>query len=299
MSFQLVGLAAFLFAAGCAAQSSSLSDWPKLLEKKDTQAAKKLCTRYAGSTILAKKVKAQKCLANVALSGNEIILLDRNAAGGPLQRGYKPEAVDEALVHLNLALKLAPQDLAIHQDRLHVLEVAARYSDMPKTLDESCTIYRGKAAPNAWLGYAPELNQLGQYDTALEFMKVLDKHYPNTPDIVGNIGAFLSLLKRDKEAIPYLKKAADLAPKDPVNAWNLARAYDLDDQIKSADKWYQAALSLPSDQKQHKESACIYAQFVEMRLKQRDRACQLEKADCPPEAQTACQAPSDTTAKPK
>jgi len=68
----------------------------------------------------------------------------------------------------------------------------------------------------------------------------------------------------------------------------MARAYDLDDQIKSADKWYQEALSLTSDQKQHKESACIYAQFVELRLKQRDRACQLEKADCSTEAQTAC-----------
>ena len=289
MRIQIVGLAAFLFAAGCAAQSSSLSDWPKLLEKKDTKAARELCTRYAGSTVLAKKVEAQKCLANVALSGNEVILVEANAANGPLQKGYKPEAVDEALVHLNLALKLAPQDLAVHQDRLHVLEVGGRYSDMPKTLEESCTIYKGKAAPDAWLGYAPELTQLGQYDTALEFMKVLDKHYPNSPDIVANIGAFLSLLKRNKEAIPYLKKAAGLAPKDPINAWDLARAYDLDDQIKSADKWYQAALSLTSDQKQHKESACIYAQFVEMRLKQRDRACKLEKADCPSEAQTACQ----------
>ena len=161
MRFQLVGLAALLFAAGCAAQSSSLSDWPKLLEKKDTKAAKELCTRYAGSTVLAKKVEAQKCLANVALSGNEVILVEANAANGPLQKGYKPEAVDEALVHLNLALKLAPQDLAVHQDRLHVLEVGGRYSDMPKTLEESCTIYKGKAAPNAWLGYAPELIQKG------------------------------------------------------------------------------------------------------------------------------------------
>ena len=147
-----------------------------------------------------------------------------NSGGGTIAGGFTPEAVDEALQHLNIGIKLAPQDLSIHMGRLHILEVAVRYSDMVKALDESCGIYKGKDALDAWMAYAPELKDLRQYEAALDFMKVIDKHYPDNPDVIGNIGAFLDLLKRDSEAIPYLEKAARLAPTDPINSWDLARA---------------------------------------------------------------------------
>jgi tetratricopeptide (TPR) repeat protein len=289
MKICFLALATVLCTANCVAQSGNLSDWPKLLDNKDSKAAKALCTAFVDSKDLAQQVEAQKCLANVALSGNDVILLEGdNAGGGSIRQGYKPEAVDEALVHLNLGLKLAPQDISIHQGRLHVLEISGRYSEMVKALDESSSAYKGKEVPDAWLAYAPELADLRQYETALEFMKVLDKHYPNSPDIIGNIGAFLMMLKKPAEAIPYLQKSVDLAPKDAVNAWDLGRAYDYTDQIALADKWYQKGLSLPSDPDQPKDSACLYAQFVEKKLHEKERACTLEKKNCSTEEQTAC-----------
>lgn len=281
----------------CAAQSGTLSDWPKLLDKKDTKAAQALCAGFTLSKNIAQQVEAQKCLANVALCGNDVVLLEGDdAGGGSIRGGYKPEAVDEALVHLNLGLKLAPQDLSIHQGRLHVLEASGRYDDMVKALEESCTVYTGKDALEAWLAYAPELADLRQYETGLEFMKVLDMHYPNSPDIIGNIGAFFSMLKKPTEAIPYLQKAADLAPKDPINAWDLGRAYDYTDQVPLADKWYQKGLSLDADPDRRKESSCLYAVFVEKKLHDRDRACTLEKASCSSDEQTAC-APAPALSK--
>lgn len=282
-------LAAILAALPCASQSANLSDWPKLIDKNDAKAARELCSAFVDSKDIAQQVEAQKCLANVALSGNGIILLEGdNAGGGNIRQGYKPEAVDEALVHLNAGLKLAPQDLTIHMGRLHILEASGSYSQMIKALDESCVLYQGKEAPDAWLAYAPELNDLRQYDAGLEFMKVLNKHYPKNPDILGNIGAFYSQLNRSKEAIPYLQQAADLAPKDPINSWDLGRAYDYSDQPELADKWYQKGLALMTDPDQHKQSLCLYAKFIETKLHDEKRACPMEKKDCAADEQTAC-----------
>ncbi len=92
---------------------------------------------------VAEQVEAQKCLANTALCGNDVMLLEGDSAAARWG-GYKPEAVDEALVHLNAGLKLAPQDITIHEGRLHVLEVAGRYDAMIKALDEVARFIKEK-----------------------------------------------------------------------------------------------------------------------------------------------------------
>lgn len=211
-----------------------------------------------------------------------------DAGGGTLGGSFKPEAVDEALIHLNLGIKLAPQDLSIHQGRLHILEVSGQYSEMSNALAESCTIYRGERAPDAWLAYAVELGDLRQYSAGLDFMKVMDKCYPDNPDILGNIGAFLSYLKREGEAIPYLEKAAKMAPNDPINAWDLGRAYDYSGQTEQADTWYKKGLSLMTDPDQKKESLCLYAQFMDKKQNDHVKACALEKQNCGKDEREAC-----------
>jgi len=292
MKSWLFALVLFFAAFPSAAQSRSLSDWPNLLDKKDVKAARTLCEGFTDSNDLAQQVEAQKCLANVALCGNDVILLEGdNAGGGTLRGGFKPEAVDDALLHLNIGLNLVPQDLSIHQGRLHVLEVSGRYTEMVKALDESSTIYKGNDALEAWMAYAPELSELRQYETGVEFMKVLEKRYPDNPDVLGNIGAFLSMLKREADAIPYLQKAANLAPKDPINAWDLGRAYDYAGQVDLADKWYQKGISLETDPDRLKQSSCLYGEFVEKKLHDRERACTFEKKGCEASKRTACDGP--------
>lgn len=273
-------------------QSTKLADWTKLCTSNQCEEAKKLCTPFEDSASVTEKVEAEKCLANVALCGHGVVQLQGDdAGGGTIGEGYQPGAVDEALMHLNIGIKLAPQDLSIHMGRLHILEVAVRYSDMVKALDESCQLYQGKDALDAWMAYAPELNELRQYQVGLDFMNVLDKHYPDNPDVVGNIGAFLSLLKRNSEAISYLEKAAKLAPGDPINAWDLGRAYDYAGRTEVADIWYQKGLTLDTDTERRKQSSCLYAIFIETKLHDRARACTMEKKDCDEERQTACDAP--------
>ena len=266
------------------------------MEKKDPGAAKSLCVSFTESKVLTEQVEAEKCLANVALFGADALHLQNDENGNPVMYDeYIPEAVDESLKHLNRGLQLAPQDLTIHQGRLHVLEIARRYPEMTLALDESCTIYHGEEVPSVWLAYPSELNDQHQYAAALELMKVLDKHYPNSPDIVGNIGAFLSLLKKDAEAITYLKRATDLAPNDPIIAWDLGREYDYAGQDALADIWYRKALSLMTDPQEMKNSNCAYAVFVETKLHDPSRACDMERKDCPSEKQAACAAPAGST----
>jgi tetratricopeptide (TPR) repeat protein len=288
-------LATILAAVSCAGQPANLSDWPHLIDKNDSKAARTLCSAYLDSKDVAQRVEAQKCLANVALCGNDITVIGEEKGTVSMRPGYKSQAaVDEALIHLNIGLKLAPQDLSIHKGRLHVLETDGRYSAMVKALDESCAIYKGKDAPDTWLAYAVELSGLREYKAALEFNKVLDRHYPNSPDVVGNVGAFLSMLDRSAEAIPYLKKAVSLAPKDAINVWNLARAYDDTNQVQLANKWFLEGLLLQTDPSQRKKSSCFYAQFIEKKLHERPRACSMEKGDCSSEERTACGPVPDT-----
>jgi tetratricopeptide (TPR) repeat protein len=274
---------------GAYSQSAKISDWPHLVDANKRDAAQKLCSSYVDSPKISEKVEAQKCLTNVALMGNDIVLLDgNNAGGGELRGSYTRDAVDAAIKHLDIAMELAPQDLSIHQGRLHILEVSGSYSDMVKALDQSCTIYKGADAVEAWLAYVVELDDLGQYRVALDFSKVIDKHYPNNPDVVGNIGAFLMMLNKPAEGIPYLQRAVSLSPKDPINSWDLGRAYDLTNHSELADKWYRKGLSLETDKKQLAESSCIYGNFVDEKLHNRERACDLEKKYCAPKDQRAC-----------
>jgi hypothetical protein len=277
-------------------QTASISDWTKLIDGNRCEEAKKLCTPFLESKVIAEQAEAHKCLSNVVLCGNEIVQLQGDdAGGGTMAGGFKPEAVDAALKHLDQGIKLSPQDLSIHQGRLHLMEVSVRYDQMVKALDESCGIYKGKDAIDAWMAYAPELANLRQYQVGLEFMKVLDKHYPNNPDVIGNIGAFLNLLKRSEESIPYLQKAEQLAPNDPINAWDLGRAYDSAGKIDLADTWYKKGLSFDMDEERRKRSSCLYAIFIETKLHDRERACAMEEKDCGEEDQKACAAADSKT----
>ncbi len=293
MKSWLVGLAVICAALQCTGQQGSLTDWQKLIKNNDVDAARKLCTPYEDSKVVAEQVEAEKCMANVELWGADRVKTEKNDQGTfDIYDEWEPESVDAALKHLNRGLELAPQDLSIYQGRLHILEISRRYKEMAKALDESCTTYHGKEAPDVWLVYAGELNDQQQYQAALDLSLVLDKHYPNNPDILGNIGAFLDIMMRDLEAIPYLQRAIALAPNDPINTWDLGRAYDYAGQIKDADTWYNKALPLMTDPDQKKNSLCIYAEFVEKKLNDRPRACELQKANCSPEKQTACATPS-------
>jgi tetratricopeptide (TPR) repeat protein len=274
----------------CTAQESKTASWASLIKGGKCEEARILCIGWVTSKDTAKLVEAHKCLANVALCGNgDVLTLHANdQGGGEMESTYVSSAVDEALGHLDQALNLAPQDLSIHQGRLHLLEVSFRYSDMVKALDESCRIYNGAEGVEPWLAYTSELFEDKQFRASLALLEVLNKHYPESHDVLGNIGAMHIMLKEDEKGIAYLQRAASLAPKDPIDAWNLGRAYDYTEKVELADQWYQKGLALDSDPSRRQPNTCIYAGFVDRKLHDAKRACELERANCPADEQSAC-----------
>lgn len=273
-----------------AAQSSSLTDqWGSLIDQKKFEQAKRLCNSWTRSAKLENQIEAQKCLANVALyRGQEINLMGNDQGGGTIGEGYKPEAVDEALKHLNEGLKLAPHDLSIHQGRLHILEVSGRFDAMANALDESASVMPGNDVLQDWLPYTAELADMGQLAAGLKLCQVLDKHYPNSHDVIGNIGAFYNMMKETEKSLPYLQRAVALAPDDAMDNWNLGRAYDFENENELAEKWYSKAMTLDPEGKNLPGRDCLYAEFVEHKLHDREKACKLQKAACEASRQTAC-----------
>lgn len=273
------------------AQQEESNEWQKLIAVEKYSEARALCSAWLDSPDATRKAEAHKCLANVVLSGKDkqVVILQRDDLGGAvMQATFKDEVLNEALKHLDEGLRLAPQDLSIHQGRLHLLEVSMRYEQMATALDESCRIYKGADALQAWLAYPGELFEDNHLKASISLLKVLDQHFPNDHEVLGNLGAAYSMLKEDDKAIKYLQKAVDLAPNDPIDTWNLGRLYDFMGNVQMAEHWYQKALSLDTDAKRRRSNTCLYAKFVEQKLRDPKRACELQKENCEAKERTAC-----------
>ena len=280
-------LCAFCFSLPCVAQANT--EWGKLLDSKKIEEAEALCTSWTASPDVTKRVEAEKCLANVELcKGSQLQLTGNDTGGGSLGPGYTPEAVNAALRHLDKGIQLAPQDLSIHQGRLYVLESASRFDAMDEALEESIRVYKGADALQAWLAFDAELGDAGQARAGLNFAEVLNRHYPNSHDVLGNIGAFHNMLGEHDQALPFEQQAEALAPNDAMDVWNLGWTYNYLGDTAEADKWMSKALALDPSGKQAPGTKCLYAQFVDTKLHQPERACKLEKLSCEPDRRKSC-----------
>jgi tetratricopeptide (TPR) repeat protein len=285
---QTIVTVALIVSRPCLSQQNG-SEWEKLFDAKQYSKAETLCTSWTKLDDLHKRVEAEKCLANVALSKSQgVTVLGNDIGGGSLSDGYAPEAIDNALKHLNAGMRLDPQDVSIHLGRLHILETSGRFDQMLKALEESLTIYKTSDALHDFLQYAPELGEMGQAKVGVQFCEILDKHFPNNHEIIGNIGAFYGMLGEHDQALIYLRKAAELAPADSMDAWNLGWNLKGIGRNDEADKWFLKSFALKPNSEEMPDRRCLYAEFVETGLKDTARACKLERESCTREEQTAC-----------
>ena len=178
--------------------------------------------------------------------------------------------------------------MSIHQARLHILLTSARYTQAVDALKDSIQKYDRDDSVDVWIAYSDYFFEFGKLNEGVEFLKVVEEHYPSDHRVVANIGAFLSLAERDDEALRYLKKAVELNPTDPLNTWNLARHYDFIGEVDNADRFYQHAVTLASSDAQKSQYLCTYSEFVLNTLEDAARACELQKDHCPADEGTAC-----------
>lgn len=262
-------------------QKDFAHQWEPLIEAGNVKDAGSLCRGWLKQRKDdAALAEAHKCLANVELAGAQSIQIGKES----LAPGFAGPAVDRALAHLDEALKLAPQDLSIHQGRLHVLLRSGRFDELDRALEKSLSMRPPSSSLETWLPYADELRGMGEVEAGLNFSLVLAKHFPKDYRAVGNVGAFLAALHRDDEAIVYTKKAVQLKPDDPIDLWNLGILYDATRKFDLADNIFRESLRFETDDETRKDHYCRYAEFLAQKRHQRKAACEIEKKNCPQDA---------------
>jgi tetratricopeptide (TPR) repeat protein len=266
-----------------------ITKWRNLINSESFLEADRFCKKCLLSSDRIIAAEAYKCLFNVELSKSGTILADTpDEHGGSIRQGYTGPGLDRALGYLKKAMALAPDDITIHQGRLYTLISSDRISLLPEALEESIKVYKKKDGLQYWLDYCSELSDLYHYEIGLKFTKVLAKYYPSDHRVISNAGVFLMHLRRNGEALQYLIKAVKLRPNDSINNWNLGYFYDLAGKPALADKFYRKSLLLDTNESRRKYDYCTYAKFVETKLRQLSKACELQKQYCSLEEQTAC-----------
>ena len=268
-------------AAADAEAAAASKRWHALTRAKKADEARALCTPWLTSSSKRLAAEGHKCLANVELIGSYKVRVGSGVGGGGLGgAGYTGPGVDRAIDHLTQAIALAPDDLSIHQGRLHVAINSARTHDAPQLLADSLARYTGPDATEDWLAYSQELWETRAADVGLEYMRVLEKRYPNDHRVVGNVGTFLIALKRDDEALTYLRRAVTLAPNDAIDNWNLGRFHEKHGDPASAEPFYRKAASLEKDPERHQDMACNLGRFLTGRPATRAEGCALADKEC-------------------
>ena len=194
--------------------------------------------------------------------------------------------IRRAVTHLDAAVELAPDDLSIHQGRLHLLRTAGLMVEMTQALEDSIRRHPRADWLPAWKAYPREYHEAQRFEQAVLLLRVLDRHFPDDHTIISNMGAALAILERDAEALECFQRAVKLSPDDPIDNWNLARLYDFMGKLDEAEKGYERALTLKQDEAARAAATCAYAEFLEKKRDDRTRACKLQlRAACA--AQTA------------
>lgn len=266
------------------------SEWRHLFMAKELDKARLLCEGRLKHNDRVTKTEAHKCLANVELAAAEkgVLIENKDAGGEAIRVNYTGAGVDRALGHLNEAAGLMPGDASIHQGRIYILRASGRYKEIPGYLEKSINSYKGEDALDVWLGALAPLFGEQHYHAALDSYKVIEKYHPDSHRLAANIGAVYTVLKKDDLARVYLEKAVDLAPDDPINNWNLGRFYDFTEKNELAEKYYLKSISLEKDADKRSWINCIFSDFVETKLGDKNRACDLQKGNCPEDRRTAC-----------
>lgn len=287
----------------CIAQAPAdplAAQWTQLIDAKKLNEAATLCHSWTSSPDLHHRVEAEKCLANMELcKGSQLQLNGNELGGGTLGDGFTSEASDAALKHLNAGIDLDPQDLSTHRGRLHVLEAAGRFDAMRAALEDSIERYKGPEAPAVWLAYAPELGELGQPSAGLAWSVTLDKHYPNNPDILGNIGSFHNMLGQWEEGLPFVRRAVELRPGDPIDNWNLGWSLAHLHRNSEATGWMQKSITLPQTDESTAslpERRCLYGKFLVKEMADKAHGCPLVLKNCAePDDRKSCTAAHPAT----
>lgn len=259
---------------------ASSDDWQFFLRQGEPDKAEPLCKTLLDKKDKASRVDGYKCMANVILFKNKTSQAPAEGHGDGMHQGWNKAGADQAIEQLEQAMKLAPDDLSLHQMRLFVLSRSGQMNKLPQALENSLQIYTGPDALDHWLSFAREFWNAKELGLGLEYLDVLAAKYPDNAKILGNLAAFAGQEGKLDLALEYALKSVELQPENPRNQWNLASLYEHRGEHEKADAQFQKALPLFKDPAMADSAWCTYGLFVENTLKDSERAKKIIEKHC-------------------
>jgi tetratricopeptide (TPR) repeat protein len=278
--------------------ASAVDELQAMFEKAEAAKEKARCEQLVASPKVGAQVDGHVCLAQLALRTDKPIIMPVQDSQGQTTMRPVPgdAAANAAIAHLEAARKLEPGKLELHRDLLAVTTRAMRFPALPGEVRESIALVpRGKhdaLLDSVLLPALYALTEDARYEDALAMARVLEPAYPKSNQVASIVGGALLALHRDAEALPYLERAVALAPKDPIDRWNLGLYRARHGKLREADQDLAKAVAFTKPA-ERRAIGCQYAAFVEQAMKDRPRACELQKTHCPADARSACGTPAD------
>jgi tetratricopeptide (TPR) repeat protein len=148
--------------------------------------------------------------------------------------------MDEALLHLEKGLKLAPDDPAAHNDMGLALAKLGRMPEAVAQYEAALRLRPKFAEAENNLGLA--LLELNRPDEALQHLETALRLSPKLATLHFNMGKALAKMGRIDEAIARYKQAIQLNPRDAGACTNLGNAYTQIGRISEAIAWYETGV---------------------------------------------------------
>jgi tetratricopeptide (TPR) repeat protein len=270
-------------------------DFQAMFERREAEKEKVRCEQLVREREAEKQVEGHTCLAHLVLAADKPIQMPvRDRHGKTSLRSVPSDpATTAALGHLRAARKLAPGRILLHKEILSLTRRAMRLRELPDEYRQCIALVprdqRSALLDQALLPSMYALTEDARHEEALAVGRVLEKEYPRNNQVVSNVGGALMSLGRDAEALRYLERAVALAPKDAVDRWNLGQYRGRQGKYREADQDFTKAVSLATKPEEKAELGCRHASFVLEALKDRRRACDLQKKHCPASVRNACE----------
>lgn len=273
-------------------ESHYANQWRSLIKNDKFSRAEMLCKNWLSAKNTMAYVQAHRCLAKVESIKAIQIYQRKNEAG---EQGEKPakqileQHLKRAFKHMDIVMKNAPNDLGLYRDRINLLNALGRQRQALDYLDETIVFIKKTSTLDHWLRIVDKLDKEKRYVLALKYLSVLDKHYHGDYKIIAKIASVLMSKGDEIGAIVYLRKAAVMSPRDPMNYIFLARNYELTGKIVLAEKNYMRVMDL----RPTKTQRCEYGLFLRRYNRKFIEGCKLQRQNCRKDDITGCDSDSN------
>ena len=225
---------------------------------------KALLATAAGAATLAvmttAHVQAGHWRNTTALFTHVLEVTERNAVAHDLLGLEWLEAggLDQALAHLDEAVRIAPDYLDARANLAAALSRAGRHEE---AVDQRREVLRRRPRdPDAHAHLGLALGRLGRHEEALASLAEALRLAPDNPVALRGSGVALTRQGKNEQAIAYLRRALRVDPGDAETHVNLGTVFLRQDELERAEAEFEEALRIdPDNASAHKNLGVLLA----------------------------------------